>query len=176
MDITKLLNFSENADIKLQRQDGVNALMFATHSYFPIIELLKENIDPNLQRQSGHLKQRKVGWTASTIASQNGHFEIVHLLEKYIDPSSSSCKELDQSINKSIKTTISAVLIPGKKMGEPSKQLQSIQTTESVVELNVLPHSTIHFASLKQFFKYHYIINIMLASIMLKLSIIYTFH
>ena len=58
--------------------------MFACENYHhQVVEfLLKDKADPNIQDQEF--------WTASTIASQNGHFEIVYLLEKYIDPSSSS--------------------------------------------------------------------------------------
>ena len=45
------------------------------NSHHQVIELLlKENVVPSLQTEKG--------WTASTIASQNGHFEIVHALEK----------------------------------------------------------------------------------------------
>ena len=132
------LLLKENADPNLQTQRGSTALTLASQNgHYQVVELLlKENADPNLQTQSG--------WTASTIANQNGHFEIVHLLEKYIDPSSSSCKGLDHSINRPIEITSSDILIPDLQTEEPNKQLQSIKTTKSVVEQDVLPHSTIH--------------------------------
>ena len=75
----------------------------------------------------------------------------------YIDPNSSSCKELEHSINQPVESTSSAILIPDQQTEESNKQPQSIQTTESVVEQDILPHSS---SSLKQFFKYHLIRSI----------------
>ena len=170
----------ENADLNLQTKENSTALTHASENgHYQVVELLlKEKADPNIQTlggwtalivtsQNGHYQvvelllkenadpslQTQCGWTASTIASQNGHIEIAHLLEKYIDPSSSSCKELDQSINQPIESTSSDILIPDQQTEEPNKQLQNIKTTESVVEQDVLPHLTIHSSSLKQSFQ-----------------------
>ena len=181
------LLLKQNADPNLQDQEGWSALIFASHiGHYQVVEhFLKENADPNLQTQkgstliiacgNGHYQvvelllkenadpsiQTEEGWTASTIASQNGHFEIVQLSEKYNDPSSSSCEVLDHSINQPVESTSSPILIPDQQTEEPNKQLQSIQTaTEYVVEKDVLPHSTIHFSSLKESFQYRLIKSI----------------
>ena len=70
--------------------------------------------------------QTQTGWLLS-MKSQNGYFEIVHLFKKISDPSGSSCKELDQSINWSLESTNSPILIPDIKMEDPNKQPQNLQ-------------------------------------------------
>ena len=97
-------------------------MLASLNDHHQIIELLlKENVVPSLQTEKG--------WTALTIASQNGHFEIVYVLEKYNDPSSSSCEVLHHSINQTIESTSSANLISDQQTEEPNKQLQSKQTS-----------------------------------------------
>ena len=67
------------ANVDIQDYCGNTALMIAlncvsNNSHYQIIDLLKENVDLNLQNQEG--------WTALMFASKNGHYQVVELLIK----------------------------------------------------------------------------------------------
>ena len=77
-------------------------------------------------------------------AIQNGYFKIAHFLEKYIDPNSSSCKILLQSINQPIESTSSVIMgivqllkIQRKKelWNNKSTILEPKQTQQNITQL-----------------------------------------